>query len=58
MNPELSAKPIGFVMLRDHERAEFDTMSAAQKGYFLHWLRSNGNVPRNGRIYYDLTRDL
>ncbi len=39
--PEMNAKPLGFIMLRDHERAEFDALSLAQKGYFLHWLRSN-----------------
>ena len=40
-NPELHAKSVAFIMLRDHERAAFETMTPAQRGYFLHWCRSN-----------------
>lgn len=42
-SPEKNAKPLGFIMLRDHERAEFNALSEAQRGYFLHWVRSNRN---------------
>jgi hypothetical protein len=42
MNPELSAKPLGFIMLRPNERAEFDALSERQRGFFLHWVKSNG----------------
>lgn len=48
MGPELTAKPLGFIMLRPHEQAAFDAMTEAQKGYFLHWCRSN---PWSGRSW-------
>jgi hypothetical protein len=44
--PEREAKPVGFIMLRADERAQFDALSSMQKGYFLHWLRSNPKDPQ------------
>ena len=48
MSPELSAKPICFILLREHEEAMFNALSDAQKGYFLHWYRSN---PRQNKTW-------
>lgn len=41
MNPELHAKAVAFIMLREDERAAFLALTPAQRGYFLHWCRSN-----------------
>ena len=41
MNPELSAKPIVFMLLLREERLVFDSLTKRQQGYFLHWWRSN-----------------
>ncbi|MDB5531575.1 MAG: hypothetical protein JWR51_4678 [Devosia sp.] len=40
-NPELKAKSLAFILLDDKEKASFDALTFAQKGYFLHWFRSN-----------------
>jgi hypothetical protein len=39
--PVNKLKSVAFIMLRDHERTAFRTMTPAQRGYFLHWCRSN-----------------
>lgn len=41
MNPELRAKPIGFILLDDDDREMFYALTEPQRGYFLHWWRSN-----------------
>lgn len=41
MSPELTAKPIGFILLQDEERQAFYELTERQRGYFLHWWRSN-----------------
>ncbi len=46
--PEINAKPLGIIMLRDDERDEFASLSEAQKGFFLHWVRSNERRLRIG----------
>ena len=40
-NPELSSAPLGFIMMRQHEKAAYEAMTIEQKGYFIHWIRSN-----------------
>ena len=61
MNPELNAKPVGFVAMLKAERAGFEALSKAQRGYALHWVRSNEQRKnRNGSIfaYWRGKRDL
>lgn len=38
---EMSAKPIGLVIPSEDDLAAFKALSQPQKGYFLHWVRSN-----------------
>jgi hypothetical protein len=39
--PERHAKALGVILLQEKERDEFNSLTDAQKGYFLHWCRSN-----------------
>lgn len=39
--PEATAKPIGLIIPRDEEMAAWNALTEAQRGYFLHWVRSN-----------------
>jgi hypothetical protein len=41
MGPEATAKPIGLIVPREAEMAEWRSLSTEQHGYFLHWVRSN-----------------
>lgn len=38
---EMTAKPIGLIVPMESDVAEFKALSDQQKGYFLHWVRSN-----------------
>lgn len=39
--PERHAKALGIILLQPEEKAEFAALTDAQKGFFLHWCRSN-----------------
>lgn len=44
---EMQSKPLAFMLLGKGQVQEFYGMSEAQKGYFLHWYRSNQKVERD-----------
>lgn len=46
--PEREAKPLTFMLLGDDEKAEFYALTDPQKGYFLHWVRSNPRWSQGG----------
>lgn len=48
-SPEMNSKPIGFIMMPDSQKEAFAKLADHQKGYVLHWCRSN----RRARLTWD-----
>lgn len=40
-NPELLQKPLALILPSDEDMALWETLTTRQRGYALHWMRSN-----------------
>lgn len=51
-NPEMTAPHVGLLLFGDRNKAIFNALSDRQKGYFVHWVRSNPgwNYYRKGAV--------